>query len=114
MTVLESKGLEFDDVFLVNFFSDSKAEQEWRIVLSYLTASKEKVEAEIEQTALDAERNVSSNRDVAGMLRPLEFSERAHQIMCEELKHLYTAITRARCRGVIYDQVRSSVYGYLH
>jgi len=37
------------------------------------------------------------------MLRALEFSDREHQILCEELKHLYTAVTRARVRVVIYD-----------
>ena len=33
---------------------------------------------------------------VAGMLRTLEFSDREHQILAEELKHLDTAVTRAR------------------
>jgi len=37
------------------------------------------------------------------MLRALEFSDREHQILCEELKHFYTAVTRARVRVVIYD-----------
>ena len=100
MTVLESKGLEFDDVFLWNFFADSKASKEWRLVLSYLT---ENNEAEIE--ALKAAEHVSSrNSKVAGMLRTLNFDPHVHQILCEELKHLYTAITRARVKVVIYDQ----------
>ena len=37
------------------------------------------------------------------MLRPLAFSDRDHQILCEELKTLYTAVTRARVRVVFYD-----------
>jgi len=35
MTVQESKGLEFDDVLLYNFFSDSPAEDSWRVVSGY-------------------------------------------------------------------------------
>ena len=38
MTVQESKGLEFDDVLLYNFFSDSPAEDLWRAVSSYSEA----------------------------------------------------------------------------
>jgi len=99
MTILESKGLEFDDVFLWNFLTDSKAAKEWRLVFSFL----------IEQDSAERDRlekmvAVQSDKSVAGMLRPLEFNEQAHQILCSELKHLYTAITRARVRVVIYDQ----------
>ena len=57
-----------------------------------------------------------SNKDVAGMLRPLEFNEQAHQILCSELKYLYTAVTRARVRVVIYDQdqaKRAPLFYYL-
>ena len=57
-----------------------------------------------------------SDKDVAGMLRPLEFNEQAHQILCSELKHLYTAVTRARVRVVIYDQDqanRAPLFHYL-
>ncbi len=97
MTILESKGLEFDDVFLWNFFADSKAEAEWRLVLSYLVQ-----DSEVEQRVLEEERQRS--RDCGGMLRPLVFCEHAHQLLCEELKNLYTAITRARVRVIIYDE----------
>ena len=57
-----------------------------------------------------------SDKDVAGMLRPLEFNEQAHQILCSELKHLYTAVTRARVRVVIYDEdqaKRAPLFYYL-
>ena len=97
MTVLESKGLEFDDVFLWNFFKDSRAEAEWRLALSYLAH-----EDEGEARMLEEERRRA--RDCAGSLRTLEFDEHAHQLFCEELKHLYTAITRARVRVIIYDE----------
>ena len=46
-----------------------------------------------------------TDKDINGMLRPLkEFNEQEHHIMCSELKQLYTAITRARVRVVIYDE----------
>ena len=46
-----------------------------------------------------------TDKDIKGMLRPLkEFNEQEHHIMCSELKQLYTAITRARVRVVIYDE----------
>ena len=45
---------------------------------------------------------------VTGMLRALEFSDREHQILCDELKHLYTAVTRARGRlgACLWDAMR--------
>jgi hypothetical protein len=30
---VQSKGLEFDDVFIVNFFSESPCKEEWRVLL---------------------------------------------------------------------------------
>lgn len=36
MTVSQSKGLEFDDVFLVDFFHDSPADEEWRLLSTFL------------------------------------------------------------------------------
>ena len=33
LTVPQSKGLEFDDVFIVNFFSESNCKEEWRVLL---------------------------------------------------------------------------------
>lgn len=36
LTVPQAKGLEFDDVFIVNFFKDSPAAREWRVLNGYL------------------------------------------------------------------------------
>lgn len=35
MTVQQSKGLEFDDVLLYDFFSHSPAKDAWRVVTNY-------------------------------------------------------------------------------
>ncbi|XP_052214816.1 TPR and ankyrin repeat-containing protein 1-like isoform X2 [Dreissena polymorpha] len=36
LTIYEAKGLEFDDVLLYNFFKDSQASKEWRVVTDFL------------------------------------------------------------------------------
>ncbi|CAG8521874.1 1680_t:CDS:10 [Paraglomus brasilianum] len=77
MTVFETKGMEFNDVLLYNFFTDSPACLKWRVVLS----------------ALDnyADRTQS-------------FSHEKHYILSSELKNLYVAITRARQHVWIFEE----------
>ncbi|KAH8101588.1 hypothetical protein BXZ70DRAFT_933981 [Cristinia sonorae] len=72
LTLYESKGLEFDDVLLYDFFEDSTVEvSQWRVVLNILA---------------DDGREVNCPR----------FNEIRHSGVCRELKFLYVAITRAR------------------
>ena len=95
MTVQESKGLEFDDVLLYNFFSDSPAEDLWRAVSSYSEADI----AAYYQDATVAASGVQKYDWESPMLnetRHLEFNSDQHKILETELKMLYTAITRAR------------------
>ena len=35
MTCLQSKGLEFEDVLVVDFFADSPCQSEWRTLLTH-------------------------------------------------------------------------------
>ncbi|KAH9949530.1 hypothetical protein B0H21DRAFT_881892 [Amylocystis lapponica] len=78
MTLYESKGLEFDDVLLYNFFEDSPANaSQWRVVLSSLPED-------------------------AGVKAP-QYKELDHSIICQELKFLYVATTRARMNLWIAD-----------
>ncbi|KAI0369978.1 hypothetical protein BV20DRAFT_945276 [Pilatotrama ljubarskyi] len=73
LTLYESKGLEFNDVLLFNFFEDSTVDlSQWRVVLNALPA---------EQRA-----NHPAPR----------FDDARHSGVCRELKFLYVAITRAR------------------
>ncbi|PBK59143.1 hypothetical protein ARMSODRAFT_1027641 [Armillaria solidipes] len=75
LTVYESKGLEFNDVLLYNFFADSPADPaQWRVVLNAIEESKQD----------------SRNRP------PPRFDHVRHASICNELKSLYVAITRAR------------------
>ncbi|KAJ7843035.1 hypothetical protein B0H13DRAFT_2364932 [Mycena leptocephala] len=74
MTLYESKGLEFNDVFIYNFFEDSGlAEAQWRVVL-----------------------NVMDKRTNDGTPSAPIFDKMRHASVCTELKFLYVAITRAR------------------
>ncbi|KAH8834693.1 hypothetical protein DL96DRAFT_1488848 [Flagelloscypha sp. PMI_526] len=80
MTLYDSKGLEFDDVLIYNFFEDSPmALAQWRVVLNVLA---------------------SQNRDIT----PPRFNETLHAGICNELKFLYVAITRARKNAWIVDR----------
>ncbi|KAG8753172.1 hypothetical protein FRC11_007661, partial [Ceratobasidium sp. 423] len=78
LTLYESKGLEFNDVLLYNFFEDSVAsDTTWHIVLNGLDSSK---------------------------YHPLpQFEEVRHAVICTELKNLYVGLTRARNHCWILD-----------
>ncbi|KAJ7051208.1 hypothetical protein C8F01DRAFT_1237408 [Mycena amicta] len=79
MTLYESKGLEFNDVLLYNFFEDSTVgEAQWRVVLNAID---------------DDQRNEAV---------PV-FDKAKHAGVCVELKFLYVAITRARNNVWIAD-----------
>ncbi|RIA97760.1 P-loop containing nucleoside triphosphate hydrolase protein [Glomus cerebriforme] len=77
MTVFEAKGMEFNDVLLYNFFTDSPACRKWRVILSALSENSDPVPT---------------------------FSYEKHYILSSELKHLYVAITRARQRIWICEE----------
>ncbi|PPQ98969.1 hypothetical protein CVT24_003465 [Panaeolus cyanescens] len=75
VTLYDSKGLEFNDVVLLNFFEDSLLTlDQWRVVLNELT----------------------------GVYAP-KFDLLKHSAICLELKSLYVAITRARNNLRIID-----------
>ncbi|CAG8557521.1 4390_t:CDS:2, partial [Acaulospora colombiana] len=77
LTVFEAKGMEFNDVLLYNFFTDSPARLKWRVILAAL------------------------NNYTGGVQT---FSIEKHYIISSELKHLYVAVTRARERIWIFDE----------
>ncbi|KAI5120221.1 hypothetical protein M0805_000036 [Coniferiporia weirii] len=71
LTLYESKGLEFDDVLLYNFFKDSPSDlSQWRMVLNAVP--------EVEASSTP------------------RFDEVRHASISSELKSFYVAITRAR------------------
>ncbi|XP_045829129.1 uncharacterized protein LOC123920847 [Trifolium pratense] len=78
LTILECKGLEFQDVLLYNFFGASPLKNRWRVIYEYMN----------EQDMLEPAESKSYP----------SFSDSKHNILCSELKQLYVSITRTRQR----------------
>ncbi|KAM4119943.1 hypothetical protein ACJW30_03G097500 [Castanea mollissima] len=78
LTIVECKGLEFQDVLLYNFFGSSSLKNEWRVIYKYME----------EQDLLDSTLPISFP----------SFNKAKHNVLCSELKQLYVAITRTRQR----------------
>ncbi|KAI6677276.1 hypothetical protein NL676_038072 [Syzygium grande] len=78
LTIVECKGLEFQDVLLYDFFGTSPLKSQWRVIYGYMK----------EQALLDNSSEWSSP----------SFDDGKHNILCSELKQLYVAITRTRQR----------------
>ncbi|NXV83306.1 TRNK1 protein, partial [Atlantisia rogersi] len=96
LTVYEAKGLEFDDVLLYNFFTDSEASKEWKIISSYTPDSHVEVGNKLLiEMPLD---------DTAGTQKRAPFNVEMYKLLNGELKQLYTAITRARVNLWIFDE----------
>ena len=102
LTIYEAKGLEFDDVLLYNFFKDSQAKKEWRVVTEFLEdLVKEKTNSINKESLVEIDEEVLS---VPNRPRPLAFDSNQHKVLNSELKHLYTALTRARVNVWIFDE----------
>ncbi|WOH07546.1 hypothetical protein DCAR_0726978 [Daucus carota subsp. sativus] len=78
LTILECKGLEFQDVLLYNFFSSSPFENDWRVIYEYMS-----------------DNHLLGSNTVTSFPR---FDMEKHGILCNELKQLYVAVTRTKQR----------------
>ncbi|KAL2892258.1 TPR and ankyrin repeat-containing protein 1 [Bienertia sinuspersici] len=78
LTVVECKGLEFQDVLLYNFFGSSPLKNQWRVIYEFMKL-----------------KNMFDSN-----LQPSfpNFNPAKHNVLCSELKQLYVAITRTRQR----------------
>ena len=90
LTVPESKGLEFNDVLIYNFATDSDVSLgQWAAILH--------------EDELDLSVSRLGHRSDRTLVRPS--TEQAEiMALCEELKHLYVAMTRARRRVILFDE----------
>jgi hypothetical protein len=78
LTVVESKGLEFDDILVYDFWVSSPFKA-WRVLY-----------------------NFSSDEDASSNSRP-QFDPKTHSDLINELKLLYVAVTRARKKLCFLD-----------
>lgn len=101
MTVLEVKGLEFDDVLLYNFFTDSPAGAMWRVVNEYVTGK---------ATTMGVQEDLKPFPKT-DMLRVLKFNPELHKLLNSELKQLYMVITRTKQNLWYLQDVLSTIYG---
>ncbi|KAA8532336.1 hypothetical protein F0562_032409 [Nyssa sinensis] len=85
LTILECKGLEFQDVLLYNFFSSSPFKNKWRVIYEYMK----------ERDLLDSNSPPSFP----------SFNQEKHNLLCSEMKQLYVAITRTKQRLWICENV---------
>ncbi|RZC51571.1 hypothetical protein C5167_019991 [Papaver somniferum] len=85
LTLVECKGLEFQDVLLYNFFGTSPLKNQWRVIYGYM-----------EELALF---QCTEHKSFPS------FCSAKHKILCSELKQLYVALTRAKQRLWVYENI---------
>ena len=84
LTILQAKGMEFEDVILFNFFHSTPDPVGWRSV---------------QRSKMDA----SSTFDAA-----------KHAALCSEFKHLYVSITRARIRFIMIEESVENIQPFIN
>jgi superfamily I DNA/RNA helicase len=120
LTVYEAKGLEFDDVILYNFFCDSEATGQYRILkdLEIHTGKRRKIKIETDLTINELDlrefkKRMKKLEEEAKMMDGEEEDEdlieeynyltidrdtsdilRNFSLLCNDLKHLYVSVTR--------------------
>ena len=125
-TVAQSKGLEFEDVLLYNFFTDSTVDGKvWRCLDGYCDEQRGRGDdeevaarraelmrgeggaggARVGAAGAAGEDGTTTTRERRARLRRAapEFDSRLHRCLEGELKDLYVAVTRARRKLWVFD-----------
>ncbi|PRQ41351.1 putative tetratricopeptide-like helical domain, uvrD-like Helicase, ATP-binding protein [Rosa chinensis] len=85
LTIVECKGLEFQDVLLYKYFGSSPLINEWRLIYNYMK--------EHDLLSPTLHKSIPT------------FDRAKHNFLCSELKQLYVAISRTRNRLWIYEDM---------
>jgi len=117
LTILEAKGMEFEDVILFNYFSDSHSKVAWSIFKQTLQLRINPQDKMTETTLTkglieycyefeDGLKKVNMEVDSQQVKEQLErVKDLGVEEAADEIKFLYVGITRAKERLVIFDQV---------
>ena len=115
MTVQEAKGLEFDDVLIYNFFTDSDAGDLWRVISNYTENDAKEFYDKLNLDLSGTKSYQWCELENLKPIRHLEFQRANHKVLESELKILYTAITRARVNVFIVEddeKLSKPMYNY--
>jgi superfamily I DNA/RNA helicase len=126
MTIKESKGLEFEDVLIYDFFDSSKTHQAWNLlsnidVIERLMPKKEydKIKENYDAGIIDTDRVFVNGEpaNASGTQYNVKFvvldnsKNRKDAItyddVNDELKQFYVAVTRTKNRLLIYDNTKN-------
>ena len=126
LTIYEAKGLEFEDVILYNFFTDSEEKDKWELinameVTDEYTPANNVYGKVLLQSFDNTEPTKGSNEEAKKRYKKVSIRKNTrvanekYNGLITELKHLYTAITRAKKRVIIFDEepnIRKPVLNY--